>query len=79
MRLTLDSLKKDLDSIRTGRATPALVENISVDYYGVATPLKQLASISIPEARAILIEPWDKNSIKWGLKIASDIWPQKWI
>ena len=64
MQKTLDSLKRDLDSIRTGRATPALVENVSVDYYGVPTPLQQLASISIPEARVILIEPWDKNSIK---------------
>ena len=43
MQKTLDSLKRDLDSIRTGRATPALVENVSVDYYGVPTPLQQLA------------------------------------
>ena len=65
MQKTLDSLKRDLDSLRTGRATPALVENILVDFYGVATPLKQLASISIPEARVILIEPWDKNSVQF--------------
>jgi ribosome recycling factor len=57
-------LKTELDSIRTGRAHPALVENIQVDYYGVKTPLLQLASISIPDARSILIQPWDKNSVK---------------
>lgn len=49
--------------IRTGRAHPGLVENLSVDYYGTRTPLRQIASISIPEARQILISPWDKGSL----------------
>lgn len=49
--------------IRTGRAHPGLVENLSVDYYGTRTPLRQIASISIPEARQILITPWDKGSL----------------
>jgi ribosome recycling factor len=50
--------------LRTGRANPALVENILVDYYGVRTPLVQIASISIPEARQILIQPWDKGAMQ---------------
>lgn len=49
--------------IRTGRANPGLVENLLVDYYGVKTPLKQIASINIPEARQILIQPWDKGGL----------------
>lgn len=49
--------------IRTGRANPGLVENILVDYYGTKTPLKQIASINIPEARQILIQPWDKGGL----------------
>src|SRR3989344_5464337 len=49
--------------LRTGRANPGLVENLLVDYYGARTPLKQIASINIPEARQILIQPWDKGSL----------------
>lgn len=49
--------------IRTGRANPGLVEGLMVDYYGVKTPLKQIASINIPEARQILIQPWDKGGL----------------
>lgn len=49
--------------IRTGRAHPGLVENLMVDYYGTRTPLRQIANISIPEARQILIQPWDKGSL----------------
>lgn len=56
-----ENLKIELSSLRIGRATPALVENLLVDYYGVKTPLKQLASISAPEPRLLIIEPWDKN------------------
>ncbi len=58
-----ESLKKELSSLRVGRATPALVENISVDYYGARTPLKQLASISAPEPQLLVIDPWDKNAV----------------
>jgi len=64
MKGAITSLEEDLAGIRTGRATPALVEKISVDYYGMPTPLMQLASISIPEARAILIKPFDPSSLK---------------
>ncbi|MBU2081846.1 ribosome recycling factor [Patescibacteria group bacterium] len=58
-----EMLKIELSALRIGRATPALVENIIVDYYGAKTPLKQLASISAPELRLLVIEPWDKNAI----------------
>lgn len=60
----IHSLSEDLAGIRTGRASPALVEKISVEYYGTPTHLKQLASISIPEPRSIMIKPFDAASIK---------------
>jgi ribosome recycling factor len=59
MQHTLGVLKKDLGQIRTGRATPALLDGISVDYYGQATPISQVASVSIPESRTVIIQPWD--------------------
>jgi ribosome recycling factor len=64
MQKSVEALKRDLSTIRTGRASPALVENLMVDYYGVPTPLNQVASISVPEARVLLIQPWDKQSMK---------------
>src|SRR6056297_272067 len=64
MKKSLNSTKEDLDSIRTGRARPSLVENIIVDYYGSATPLQQMAKIVAPEPRQLVIEPWDKNAIE---------------
>jgi ribosome recycling factor len=63
MKKALEALTKELASIRTGRASPALVEHIKVDYHGVLTPLIQLASISIPESKTIAIHPWDKSII----------------
>lgn len=60
----VEHLKNELNSIRTGRATPTLVENLIVDYYGTKTPLIQLASISIPDPKSIVIQPWDRNSTK---------------
>ncbi|MFH1366607.1 MAG: ribosome recycling factor [Patescibacteria group bacterium] len=60
----VDFFKNDLSTIRTGRASPALIENLMVDYYGTKTPLIQLASINIPESKMIVIQPWDKNIIK---------------
>lgn len=56
-----ESLKVEFSSLRVGRATPALVENILVDYYGSKVPVKQIASISAPEHRILIIEPWDRN------------------
>ena len=55
-------LKEDLQTIRTGKASPALVENILVSYYGVQTPLKNMANVSTPDATLISIQPWDINS-----------------
>ncbi|TAK96333.1 ribosome recycling factor [Patescibacteria group bacterium] len=53
----------EVGKVRTGRANPAVVENLMVDYYGTRTPLKQIASITAPEARLIMIQPWDKGSL----------------
>ena len=64
MDRAIDALRRELDTLRTGRATPSLVENLPVDYYGVPTPLKQIASISAPDARAIMVQPWDKQSLR---------------
>ena len=64
MQKSVGALKRELNTIRTGRASPALVETLTVEYYGVPTPMNQLASISVPEARVLMIQPWDKQSIK---------------
>ena len=58
-----DALQRELDSVRTGRARPGLVEHLAVEYYGTETPLNQLASVSVPEARVLAIQPWDKSAI----------------
>ncbi len=63
MNKTLSAFNTELTKIRTGRATSALVDHIIVDYYGVETPINQLASVSIPEPRTILIQPWDMSAI----------------
>lgn len=63
MAKALDSVKRDLAGIRTGRANPGLVENLRVNYFGVPTPLKQLAAISAPEARLLVIQPFDRNTL----------------
>lgn len=59
----LEHLSKDFASLRAGRANPALLDRIMVNYYGQATPLNQLSNISAPEARLLIIQPWDKSSI----------------
>ena len=64
MKGALQTLEEDLTGIRTGRATPALVEKLPIDYYGMPTPLVQLATISVPEARQLLIRPFDASSLK---------------
>ncbi|MDP9353320.1 MAG: ribosome recycling factor [Chloroflexota bacterium] len=63
MRNSIEALKRDLANIRTGRASTGLVEHVQVDYYGATMPLNQLATITAPEARLLVITPWDKNSI----------------
>jgi ribosome recycling factor len=64
MKGAIHSLEDDLSRIRTGRASPALVEKLSVEYYGTPTPLQQLASISVPEPRSLLIKPYDGSALK---------------
>ncbi|MFW5972002.1 MAG: ribosome recycling factor [Bacillota bacterium] len=61
MKKAVAATKDDFNTVRTGRARPSLVENIIVDYYGAPTPLQQMAKVVAPEARLILIEPWDKS------------------
>jgi ribosome recycling factor len=64
MTKSVESTRHEFGSVRTGRATPALLDRIVVDYYGAQTPLRQLATISAPEARLLSIQPYDKSSIK---------------
>lgn len=64
MDKAISAHKKELNRLRTGRASPALLEGIRVDYYGTPTPIQQTASITIPESRLIVIQPWDKTMIE---------------
>ena len=64
MKGAIQSLEEDLTGIRTGRASPALVERVQVEYYGAPVPLVQLANISVPEPRALLIRPFDATTLK---------------
>ena len=63
MNKAVDALRDNLMTIRTGRASPSLVERLSVEYYGTLTPLNQLATISVPEPRLLAIRPWDPNAL----------------
>lgn len=63
MQKTVDLLSLELSRIRTARANPAILDDVKVEYYGTLTPLKQLASISVPEPRQLLIQPWDRSAI----------------
>ena len=72
MEKAIEHLRHDLRAIRTGRATPALVENIKVEYYGTPTDLRSIASISIPEATQILIRPFSPGDLKWIEKAIND-------
>lgn len=64
MNKAIDRLGGELDKLRTGRANPAVLDGLTADYYGTATPLNQIAVISVSEARQLLIKPFDKNSLK---------------
>jgi ribosome recycling factor len=64
MKKAVEATSKEFATIRAGRASPAMLEGIQVEYYGSRLPINQLATISIPEPRMILIQPWDKNAIK---------------
>ncbi len=75
MEKTLSALQYEYASIRAGRANVAILEKVSVDYYGVPTPVEQMAAVSVPDARTLLIQPWDKSTLKAIEKaiLASDI------
>lgn len=64
MNKSLDSLRQSLVTLRTGRANPAMLSNLMIDYYGSPTPVNQISSISVPEPRQLLIKPYDKNDVK---------------
>ena len=64
MTAALDTLGRELASVRTGRASTALLDGIRVDYYGTPTPINQMASISVPDARTLVIQPWEANQLK---------------
>ncbi len=59
-----DALKRELSRLRTGRASPELLDSLRIDYYGTPTPVSQMASIAVPEPRLLTIKPWDKSAIK---------------
>lgn len=63
MAKSIEALHRDLNTIRTGRASPALLDRIQVDYYGTPTPINQMANVSVPEARLLVIQPWDRGVI----------------
>jgi ribosome recycling factor len=63
MKKAMEALHRDLNTIRTGRASPSLLDRITIDYYGTPTPLNQVAGISVPEARLLVIQPWDRGTI----------------
>ena len=64
MNKAIDALHSELTSVRTGRATPSLLERVMVDYYGTPTPVNQVANVSVPEPRMIVIQPWEKTMVK---------------
>ncbi|NPV25954.1 MAG: ribosome recycling factor [Firmicutes bacterium] len=63
MQKAIEALKKEYATLRAGRATPALLDRVLVDYYGTLTPINQLANIGVPEPRMLVIQPWDKSTI----------------
>ncbi len=63
MEKTLESTKKEFQNLRTGRASTSLIENIMVDYYGTMTALRQMAALSIPDAKTLAITPWDATAL----------------
>lgn len=63
MKKAIEALQRELATIRTGRASPSLLDRVEVEYYGTMTPLNQLAGVTAPEARLLVVQPWDKGSI----------------
>ena len=75
MSKSVKALEREFASIRAGRATPAVLDKVLVDYYGVPTPIEQMAAVSVVEARSLVIQPWDASTVKTIEKaiLASDI------
>lgn len=63
MQKSIESMRSEMAKIRTGRASPALIDYLNVDYYGVATPISQVANISVQDARTLAVQPWEKNMV----------------
>ena len=61
MKKTIESVSSEMVKLRTGRASPALLEHLRVDYYGTPTPISQVATVSVPDARTLSVTPWDKS------------------
>ncbi len=78
MTKSMNSLQGELAAIRAGRANPHVLDKILVDYYGTPTPIQQVANVSVPEARMIQIQPWEKSMLKVLEKaiLTSDTWNQ---
>ena len=64
MNKTIESLRQSLSTLRTGRASPAILAGVQIDYYGSMTPISQVSSITVPEPRQLLVKPYDKNDVK---------------
>jgi ribosome recycling factor len=64
MKKTMETVVREFSEVRTGRAQPALIDDMHIDYYGTSTPIRQLAAVSSPDPRQIIIQPWDANAIK---------------
>lgn len=64
MKKTMETLLREFSEVRTGRAQPSLIEDMHIDYYGTSTPIRQLAAVSSPDPRQILIQPWDAQALK---------------
>ena len=64
LKKSLDALKKDYGTLRAGRAAPSLLDKVMVDYYGTSTPVNQIANVTVPEPRMLMIKPYDKGSLK---------------
>ncbi len=64
MRKSIDALEREYKAVRAGRANAGVLDRVTVDYYGVPTPVQQMAAVSVPEARTLLIQPWDKSTLK---------------
>lgn len=64
MQKAVDAAKREFASVRTGRASPALLERVTVDYYGVPTPITQVATVTAPEPRLLVVQPWDKSLVR---------------